>query len=322
MRLRTAPDGLLIADRDRWVSLPAALKAAGSADAQLAAAATDVLSFLRAGDDTRAAAAAVLVEVRDDASVAGDPAPPGCRSGRARSARSCCGSRTSSQSSRDARQALLPARRRGRPSAASSASPAARSPSSSPTSASARRRRSTSPTTPSMLADGAGHVVAAPHQGARLRARAGVRAAPGRSSTPRPRRRSTPSAAGSCSTTGAPATCRPTTRGATSSGRSIKAKTFANSIGCDVVTADALARLDSARPAASASTASCGARARTAGAAAHARRDARLRLGRRAARRRRRHLHRHDARLLRAGDRALDPARARPSSWRSTASAR
>lgn len=74
MRLRTAPDGLLIADRDRWVSLPAALKAAGSRDAELAAAATDALSFLRAGDDARAAAAAVLAEVRDDASVAGDPA--------------------------------------------------------------------------------------------------------------------------------------------------------------------------------------------------------------------------------------------------------
>ena len=77
MRLRTAPDGLLIADRDRWVSLPAALKAAGSRDARLAAAATDVLSFLRAGDDTRAAAAAVLAEVRDDTSVAGDPAAAG-----------------------------------------------------------------------------------------------------------------------------------------------------------------------------------------------------------------------------------------------------
>ena len=41
----------------------------------------------------------------------------------------------------------------------------------------------------------------------------------------------------------------------------IKAKTFANSIGCDVVTADARPRLDGNATAACGSTASCGARA-------------------------------------------------------------
>jgi 2-keto-4-pentenoate hydratase/2-oxohepta-3-ene-1,7-dioic acid hydratase in catechol pathway len=74
VRLRTSPDGVLIEDRDRWVSLRAAAVATGSGDAQLAAAATDVLAFLRGGDAVRAAAAELLGRVRGDVTVAADPA--------------------------------------------------------------------------------------------------------------------------------------------------------------------------------------------------------------------------------------------------------
>jgi 2-keto-4-pentenoate hydratase/2-oxohepta-3-ene-1,7-dioic acid hydratase in catechol pathway len=77
VRLRTSPEGTLIADRDRWVSLSAALAATGNDDAALAAAAGGVLPFLRGGDAVRAAATAVLDAARDDASVARDPATAG-----------------------------------------------------------------------------------------------------------------------------------------------------------------------------------------------------------------------------------------------------
>jgi 2-keto-4-pentenoate hydratase/2-oxohepta-3-ene-1,7-dioic acid hydratase in catechol pathway len=77
MRLRTSPDGVLIADRDRWVSLAAALQATGNDDAALAAASADALALLRAEDATRAAALEVLEQTRDDASVARDPATAG-----------------------------------------------------------------------------------------------------------------------------------------------------------------------------------------------------------------------------------------------------
>ena len=89
----------------------------------------------------------------------------------------------------------------------------------------------------------------------------------------------------------------------------VKSKTFANSIGSDVVTADAVRRLEGAtgRVRVDGELWCEGA---TAGPGARHRRDARLRLQGRAARRRRRDLDRHDARLLRARARALDRARA------------
>ena len=77
MRLRTTTDGLLIEDRERWVSLRAALQTTGADDAGLAAASTDVLAFLRADDQVRDAAAKLLEAVRDDAGVAADPRDAG-----------------------------------------------------------------------------------------------------------------------------------------------------------------------------------------------------------------------------------------------------
>jgi hypothetical protein len=53
----------LIEDQERWVSLPAALAASGSADADLSAAASDVLAFLRGGDAVRDAAREVLARL-------------------------------------------------------------------------------------------------------------------------------------------------------------------------------------------------------------------------------------------------------------------
>jgi 2-keto-4-pentenoate hydratase/2-oxohepta-3-ene-1,7-dioic acid hydratase in catechol pathway len=77
MRLRTGPDGVLIADRDRWVALAAALAATGTDDPALRAASTDALALLRAGDATRAAALALVEQVADEPSVARDPATAG-----------------------------------------------------------------------------------------------------------------------------------------------------------------------------------------------------------------------------------------------------
>ena len=101
----------------------------------------------------------------------------------------------------------------------------------------------------------------------------------------------------------------------------IKAKTFANSIGCDVLTADALPDW----------TAATG-RVRvdgelwcegtTADPQHTLGRHARLRLGRREARRRRRHLHRARCRAAAGSSTTAGSSRARPSSSRSTASAR
>ena len=109
-------------------------------------------------------------------------------------------------------------RRRRRSCAATSGSPAGRSPSSSPTTASARRRPSTSPTTPRCWPTA--RTCGGPRTRAIWTSSSSSRACwPSRWPTPRPSRRWTPSAAGSSSTTGARATCRPTTRAATSSGR-------------------------------------------------------------------------------------------------------
>ena len=77
MRLRTSDEGVLIEHRHRWVSLSAAVAASGTADPDLATAAGDLLSFLRGGADTREAAAGLLERVRDDESVSGDPETAG-----------------------------------------------------------------------------------------------------------------------------------------------------------------------------------------------------------------------------------------------------
>ena len=77
MRLRTSPKGVLIEDRERWVSLSAALAATDPTDGPLTAAAEDVLAFLRGGEVVRGAAGALLERVRRDESVAADPASAG-----------------------------------------------------------------------------------------------------------------------------------------------------------------------------------------------------------------------------------------------------
>lgn len=73
MHLRSDSDGLLIEHAGRWVSLPGALRAAGNDDERLARASADVLAFLRADEGVRAASASVLDSVAGDDSVAADP---------------------------------------------------------------------------------------------------------------------------------------------------------------------------------------------------------------------------------------------------------
>ena len=77
MRLRTSSDGVLIADRSRWVSLTAALAVAGSEDPLVSAAAEDLLTFLRAGDEVRSRIQEVLDRVADDPAVGADPSTAG-----------------------------------------------------------------------------------------------------------------------------------------------------------------------------------------------------------------------------------------------------
>ena len=73
VRLRTDSQGLLVERGERWVSLPAAIAAAGSEDPELMTAATDVLAFLKASPSVRAHVERVLVAVDGDDSVTGDP---------------------------------------------------------------------------------------------------------------------------------------------------------------------------------------------------------------------------------------------------------
>lgn len=77
MRLRKGPDGVLIEDGGRWVSLARAREVAGNDDPRLATASIDVLAFLRAGAEVRAAAVAVLAAADAAASVTSDPAKAG-----------------------------------------------------------------------------------------------------------------------------------------------------------------------------------------------------------------------------------------------------
>ena len=77
MRLRTTPEGTLVHDGDRWVSLARALNVAGRDEPELAAAATDALAFIRADDDVRSEARSAVQAVAGDDSVAADPSAAG-----------------------------------------------------------------------------------------------------------------------------------------------------------------------------------------------------------------------------------------------------
>jgi 2-keto-4-pentenoate hydratase/2-oxohepta-3-ene-1,7-dioic acid hydratase in catechol pathway len=74
MHLRTTPDGLLIQHDGHWIALRRALEKAGNDDPQLAAAASDALAFLRADEQIRAKAATVVADAAEDPAVAVDPA--------------------------------------------------------------------------------------------------------------------------------------------------------------------------------------------------------------------------------------------------------
>jgi 2-keto-4-pentenoate hydratase/2-oxohepta-3-ene-1,7-dioic acid hydratase in catechol pathway len=75
MLLRATPDGLIVRDApdDRWVSLPVAVRHASASTTLDDATTRDMLAFLAGGDETREAARAVLDAVRDDAEVEADP---------------------------------------------------------------------------------------------------------------------------------------------------------------------------------------------------------------------------------------------------------
>jgi 2-keto-4-pentenoate hydratase/2-oxohepta-3-ene-1,7-dioic acid hydratase in catechol pathway len=77
MHLRTTSDGTLIEQDGRWVALSRALQAAGNDDPQLAAAATDALAFLRSDDAVRAEAQELVNAAAKDPAVAGDPTAAG-----------------------------------------------------------------------------------------------------------------------------------------------------------------------------------------------------------------------------------------------------
>ncbi len=76
MRLRKSSDGVLVEDRGRWVSLARTLERSGNEDPRLAAAGSDVLAFLRASDESRSEIASLLAAAGDD-TVAADPAGAG-----------------------------------------------------------------------------------------------------------------------------------------------------------------------------------------------------------------------------------------------------
>jgi 2-keto-4-pentenoate hydratase/2-oxohepta-3-ene-1,7-dioic acid hydratase in catechol pathway len=76
MLLRSTPNGLIVRDEetDRWVSLPAANGYLPTGDALVDAETRDLLAFLAGGTAAREAAAAALEAARGDAAVAADPA--------------------------------------------------------------------------------------------------------------------------------------------------------------------------------------------------------------------------------------------------------
>jgi 2-keto-4-pentenoate hydratase/2-oxohepta-3-ene-1,7-dioic acid hydratase in catechol pathway len=79
MKLRTTADGLLIRDEpgERWVLLPEALRSAGLESSELSAVDQDPIAFLAGGESTREAALELLDACGGDESVTADPARAG-----------------------------------------------------------------------------------------------------------------------------------------------------------------------------------------------------------------------------------------------------
>jgi 2-keto-4-pentenoate hydratase/2-oxohepta-3-ene-1,7-dioic acid hydratase in catechol pathway len=77
MRLRNGSDGILVQAGDGWVSLRRALRAAGEDDPELAAAASDVLALLRTDDQRRAEIQSMAAGMPQDAGVRADPGEAG-----------------------------------------------------------------------------------------------------------------------------------------------------------------------------------------------------------------------------------------------------
>jgi 2-keto-4-pentenoate hydratase/2-oxohepta-3-ene-1,7-dioic acid hydratase in catechol pathway len=77
MRLRNGSDGILVQAGDGWVSLRRALRAAGEDDPELAAAASDVLALLRTDDQRRAEIHSIAAGMAQDTGVRADPAEAG-----------------------------------------------------------------------------------------------------------------------------------------------------------------------------------------------------------------------------------------------------
>jgi 2-keto-4-pentenoate hydratase/2-oxohepta-3-ene-1,7-dioic acid hydratase in catechol pathway len=75
MLLRATPGGLIVRDEetDRWVSLPAANGYLPTGDALVEAETRDMLAFLAGGEATREAASTALETARGDTAVAADP---------------------------------------------------------------------------------------------------------------------------------------------------------------------------------------------------------------------------------------------------------
>jgi 2-keto-4-pentenoate hydratase/2-oxohepta-3-ene-1,7-dioic acid hydratase in catechol pathway len=74
LRLRQTAVGVIVKDIDRWVLVSAALATSGESDRAVEAASANVLAFLRAEPEIRERIAALLADVREDDSVAADPA--------------------------------------------------------------------------------------------------------------------------------------------------------------------------------------------------------------------------------------------------------
>jgi 2-keto-4-pentenoate hydratase/2-oxohepta-3-ene-1,7-dioic acid hydratase in catechol pathway len=77
MRLRNGSDGVLVQAGDGWVSLRKALPAAGNDDPELAAAASDVLALLRTDEQRRAEIHSIAAAMAQDTGVRGDPVESG-----------------------------------------------------------------------------------------------------------------------------------------------------------------------------------------------------------------------------------------------------
>jgi 2-keto-4-pentenoate hydratase/2-oxohepta-3-ene-1,7-dioic acid hydratase in catechol pathway len=74
MKLRRTPAGLIAqADNGRWVSLPAARKPGGAGAGLSELQVTDLIAFLAGGEEVRAAASAAVAAVADDPVAAADP---------------------------------------------------------------------------------------------------------------------------------------------------------------------------------------------------------------------------------------------------------